>query len=941
MTTTQQLLRRSKRNVQPYFVRGVSGAKHAPMWTLHSCAPSSTVNLTGQPFSGVRNPLLLTCNDGSIMAFAKVFEGGIQDYNGCGIIFSKSTDGGKTWTVPAQAYLKSNYSADRKHWLDEVSVGQSAGGRIFLFWIEFDSTDGTTNTCTSSVQYCKSDDGGTTWSANVDITATTKKVDNTHPTSEATILASTYAKTNAIWGWMGTGPGTAVTLKLGALAGRMIVPGTHRYIFANTFGDFDTSTNSYNHTMICDNPDAVTPAFHLGGGLIESTAGNLDANECCMVECANGDLYANFRNRGNGVTTRYSSRSTDQGLTWATHAAESVQAASAEASAMCKLANGNIVLLSNNDTALRSKGSIFLSADNGLTWTLKKTVWETIFGYCAICCPGGQNMLAMFECVENTQASGGPISDGFASFQMIHLRGFNLLWVNSTQPTQAGYIQHWFNEATSGAVIQTQDHGTGGYPAFGAGSAKPSYGANGITFAGDTTTKLILQPAQTTTLGGPWDMRTDSCTIELQGVKFTFTPGVEFNAFVDLGQSPNCLIRLNASENAHAGVDWEVNAKIVSTGDILSGTLYDIVCVRDNAAGKYSIYKALAGTGNYVLGSQDTASAATNFHSNLDHTMGYSATDASGQVATIQGIRFTRAALAPSQFTPCPASPETPAQLYGYTPPALTTNPAALSGTLKLWMYKTSDGGQLCSVEGYTGSSPPPLPAPRGMGICSYRDPIYGGLYTNGTSRGAWWDSDATVGIHVRQSYVSAGSAGGPMVESVLSKQIDHIQNIGTFAISFAVNFHTDTTENILDTSGAGGHPGIRIWREGASGLLSIRIWKDAADNKVFEQTSIGGTALAINTWYRVTICGNGSGNTLAIYITTLADQVLRTNGPINTSATFGTAGTYNSTNVITIGDKSDNTAPCDARWKNFLVYSGAPLTQQNHVDLAVFDTQH
>jgi hypothetical protein len=118
---------------------------------------NSTVNadgLLGQPWVVVDRSSGAT--RGNVYALCSVSSNG----NPTQVMFSRSIDGGQTWSAVRRLNDDVAYS-NAYHWLGTLSVAPS--GRIDACW---NDTRGSPNNSTSQLYYCFSSDGGLTWSAN-------------------------------------------------------------------------------------------------------------------------------------------------------------------------------------------------------------------------------------------------------------------------------------------------------------------------------------------------------------------------------------------------------------------------------------------------------------------------------------------------------------------------------------------------------------------------------------------------------------------------------------------------------------------------------------------------------------------------------------------------------------------------------------------------------
>jgi hypothetical protein len=114
------------------------------------------VGLIGQVFLALDRSALSTNNNIYMLASVRRF----GNTNGSDVMFSRSTDGGQTFSAPVRIN-DDPVSPDRWHWLGTLSVAPN--GRIDIVWLD---TRNAANNRDSQLFYSSSMDGGQTWSAN-------------------------------------------------------------------------------------------------------------------------------------------------------------------------------------------------------------------------------------------------------------------------------------------------------------------------------------------------------------------------------------------------------------------------------------------------------------------------------------------------------------------------------------------------------------------------------------------------------------------------------------------------------------------------------------------------------------------------------------------------------------------------------------------------------
>lgn len=223
-----------------------------------------------------RIPALLTAANGDLLAFCEGRRDSQSDRGKIDLLLRRSADGGVTWTEPQVVWADGENTCG-----NPAPVVDPASGDVVLLatWnlgtdsekaiIEGESED------TRRVFVLRSHDHGASWSGAVEITAAVKKPE---------------------WTWYATGPGAGIALERGPHAGRMVIPCDH--VQGKDF---------YSHTIHSDDGGQT---WVLGG---QAGPG---ANECEVVELADGRLLLNMRNHERSQTHRKIAFSGDGGATW-------------------------------------------------------------------------------------------------------------------------------------------------------------------------------------------------------------------------------------------------------------------------------------------------------------------------------------------------------------------------------------------------------------------------------------------------------------------------------------------------------------------------------------------------------------------------------------------------------------------------------------------------
>lgn len=319
------------------------------------------VFVSGQDgYKSIRIPSVVVSQQGTVLAFAEG-RAVASDQAENDIILKRSRDGGKSW-----GKLQLLHDDGKNSLNNPTAVVEQQSGRVFLMYqripghLKERSTNvevGFEGTNVYRNLLIWSDNDGVTWSPPLDVTRTTKRA------TRATTIAS--------------GPGIGIQLTRGPHAGRLIIPFNEGpYHLWNNFAVFSDDRGA---TWSCG--DNVPEAF-----LPDASGGQRSQiNEVQMVELSDGAVRLNSRQfAGNKV--RKTAVSRDGGVTWS--AVEDVPALrdpSCNASIL-RFAFGDgtsrgTILYSGPDSTKRDTGTLYLSADDGATWPVKRVLWPGSFAY--------------------------------------------------------------------------------------------------------------------------------------------------------------------------------------------------------------------------------------------------------------------------------------------------------------------------------------------------------------------------------------------------------------------------------------------------------------------------------------------------------------------------------------------------------------------------------
>ena len=336
-----------------------------------------------------RIPAIATTQSGALLAFAEG-RSSRSDHARNDIVLKRSTDNGVTWE-PLQVV-----AADGDNALNNpcvVVVRET--GRVLLMFQRYPRETGGERGVVPGVtgeMICKnilvqSDNEGRTWSAWSDITPATKRP----------VVVTSIA----------SGPGNGIQLRHGNYAGRVIMPfnqgpyGEWRVyaVFSDDFG------KTWAYGNVAPNRD--------GEGL---------GNEVQMAELADGSIRINARSH-NGSNHRKTAVSTDGGQNWTP-----LQDVKDQPEPQCNGAfirfsdasageKGRLLYTGPASTNSRTRGTAFLSYDDGETWPIKNEIEHGKFAYSALTRTADGNAACLFE------------SGAKDAYGVIRLAVFNLEWL--------------------------------------------------------------------------------------------------------------------------------------------------------------------------------------------------------------------------------------------------------------------------------------------------------------------------------------------------------------------------------------------------------------------------------------------------------------------------------------------------------------------------------
>ena len=316
-------------------------------------------------YPNIRIPAIVFTEKGTLLAFAEGRQGG--DHSENDIILKRSGDGGATWG-PVQ--IISEMGGDS---LNDPCAVVLDSGRVLLLFQRFPQGyharrmeghtemaelgyGGPRNTQTFLTH---SDDDGITWTPPRDITQSIRRPD-------AISVGS---------------PGIGIQLAKGSHKGRVLCP---------LYETIPMDGGRYWRNAVAISDDGGKTWRYSERVPHEGLEGY--SNEAQIVELADGTILLSSRNQG-GRPCRKSARSRDAGETWEPMREDPDLVTPPCMGSVVSLPRGvgekPLLLISlPNTTKPRRNGTVFISADEGETWPLKRTIYPGGFAYsCLVALP--------------------------------------------------------------------------------------------------------------------------------------------------------------------------------------------------------------------------------------------------------------------------------------------------------------------------------------------------------------------------------------------------------------------------------------------------------------------------------------------------------------------------------------------------------------------------
>ena len=335
-----------------------------PSTTL-SAVPVFTMGENGSTY--YRIPALVETANGTLVAIADNRGSALGDLpNIISIVAKTSTNKGATWS-DMKTIAQGDASAGTSYG-DAVAVYDEERGKIITVFVGNENYGGNTvglwaSTSSYPLRLYKSEssDNGASWTTPEDI-------------SES-IYNAIYGSRNS-WIGMFAGSGSAVQLKKGAKAGRLMF-----VVAARSNSTWGGAMSNY----------AVYSDDHGETWQVSTTAACTSGDEAKIVELENGDLLMSIKNRAddssNGSGYRLMAKSEDYGATWTT--------ASVNNNLKDPGCNGDVVSIEYEgtyyllhslpaSTSTRENVTIYISSDNGQTWPISKQVYSGYSAYSSL-----------------------------------------------------------------------------------------------------------------------------------------------------------------------------------------------------------------------------------------------------------------------------------------------------------------------------------------------------------------------------------------------------------------------------------------------------------------------------------------------------------------------------------------------------------------------------
>jgi sialidase-1 len=312
-----------------------------------------------------RIPALVATTAGTLLAFCEGRRHGPGDSGDINLLMRRSADGGATWSAQRVLWDDGEHTCG-----NPCPVVDRDTGAVWLLLThnlgedcERDIIAGESRG-TRTVWAARSDDDGLTWTAPIEITATTKRPD---------------------WTWYATGPGAGIQTR----AGRLVIPCDHIAAGSKAAGS---------HIVFSDDHGAT---WQLGGAV---TGGAV--NECEVVELADGALLLNMRSHDRARKCRMMATSRDGGLTWSAARPDPAlvdpicQASIRRYSDSAAGERSRILFTNPADADRRANLTVRLSDDECVSWPVARQLYAGPAAYSCLAVLPDRTIACLYECGE-------------------------------------------------------------------------------------------------------------------------------------------------------------------------------------------------------------------------------------------------------------------------------------------------------------------------------------------------------------------------------------------------------------------------------------------------------------------------------------------------------------------------------------------------------------
>lgn len=330
-------------------------------------------------YASYRIPALTVAADGTLLAFCEARKSA-NDWAEITLLCRRSTDGGKTWSRPADvgptpADVRRNPVAPKAVGgttrNNPVPLADPSGAVHFVYCAEY-----------ARCFYRRSDDGGLTWSSPVEITRTFETFRETYP-----------------WKVIATGPGHGIVLSQGTKKGRLVVP---VWLSTSANGPHRPSVTATIYS------DDAGKTWHAGAIALPMAGEFVNPNEASIVERGDGSVILNIRTESKRHR-RVIVVSADGATAWSEPRFVEDLVEPICFGSMARLdskrvlfANPDNLLVGGNDGTPgrgrdRKNLTLVESADGGMTWRNKRVIDAGPSGYSDLAVGKGGVVYCLYE----------------------------------------------------------------------------------------------------------------------------------------------------------------------------------------------------------------------------------------------------------------------------------------------------------------------------------------------------------------------------------------------------------------------------------------------------------------------------------------------------------------------------------------------------------------